>query len=122
MFTNNSTAEAASHKGTSSSKPLFLLILQLWELEMHHGLFLHVIHVAGTWMRQQGTDGLSRSWLDTGVLSGTDMLSFVPLHMSALDLQASLARWVHLWFLDLPCTWLQPFDWLTKGHQEDHFV
>jgi len=70
---------------------------------MHHGLFLHVIHVAGTWMRQQGTDGLSRSWLDTGVLSGTDMLSFVPLHMSALDLQASLARWVHLWFLDLCC-------------------
>lgn len=89
---------------------------------MHHGLFLHVIHVAGTWMQQQGTDGLSRGWLDTGVLSGTDMLSFVPLHMSALDLQASLARWVHLWFLDLPCTWLQPFDWFTKGHQEDHFV
>jgi hypothetical protein len=48
FFTDNTTAEAAFHKGTSYSKPLFDLILRLQTLQMHHGLFLHAIHVAGT--------------------------------------------------------------------------
>jgi hypothetical protein len=47
LFTDNTTAEAAFHKVYSSSKTLFDLILHLCCLQMHDGLFLHVIHVAG---------------------------------------------------------------------------
>jgi len=97
FFTDNTTAEAAFHKGTSYSKPLFDLILRLQTLQMHHGLFLHAIHVAGTWMQQQGTNELSRGCLMTGVMAGDKMLSFVPLHLSIIDSSPSLVAWVHSW-------------------------
>jgi hypothetical protein len=116
MFTDNSTAEAAFHKGTSSSKPLFDLVLRLRMLQLHHGLHLHVIHVAGTRMQYQGTDGLSRGSTDAGVLQGDDMLSFIPLHLSAADRHPPLAAWIQSWYSDDPYSWLQPFDWFNSGH------
>ena len=44
IFTDNSTAESAYWKGTSTSKLLFELILRHKKLEMDHDLILHVIH------------------------------------------------------------------------------
>lgn len=85
IFTDNSVAEAAYHKGTSSSHHLFEQVLHLRTVEMHHQLFLHVIHIAGTRMQDQGTDGLSWGLLDVGVLQGSGMLTYIPLHLSALD-------------------------------------
>jgi hypothetical protein len=122
LFTDNTTAEAAFHKGTSSSKPLFELVLRLRVLQMHGTLFIHVIHVAGKRMQSQGTDGLSRGSLASGVLSGDDMLSFIPLHQSALDRQPSLTGWVHSWFSALPYSWLTPFEWFTTGRGSGQFV
>ncbi|KAL7567716.1 hypothetical protein ACA910_012051 [Epithemia clementina (nom. ined.)] len=75
VFTDNSTAESAFHRGTSKSKLLFNLVLQLRKLEMRGDLFIHVIWVAGTRMIEQGTDGLSRRDLMNGVLAGGDMLT-----------------------------------------------
>jgi hypothetical protein len=116
LFTDNTSAEAAFHKGTSSSKTLFNLVLRLRVLQMHCGLFLHVIHVAGSRMQAQGTDDLSRGTLASGVLRGVDMLSFVPLHLSALDRSPALSQWVSSWAPG-ELTWLQPFDWYTIGHR-----
>jgi len=116
LFTDNISAEAAFHKGTSSSKTLFNLVLRLRVLQMHCGLFLHVIHVAGSRMQAQGTDDLSRGTLASGVLRGVDMLSFVPLHLSALDRSPALSQWVSSWAPG-ELTWLQPFDWYTIGHR-----
>ena len=61
---------------------LFELVLRLRRLEMTVGLILRVVHVAGTQMIAQGTDGLSRGNLLEGVMKGEDFLSFVPLPSS----------------------------------------
>jgi hypothetical protein len=61
LFTNNIVAECAFYRGTSSTPLLFELILHIKQLELSHSLQLHVIHIAGSRMMAQGTDGLLRS-------------------------------------------------------------
>ena len=46
MFTDNSTAESAFFKGTSSSEKLFNLVLRLRRIEMEGHLFIHLVHVS----------------------------------------------------------------------------
>ncbi|KAL7565760.1 hypothetical protein ACA910_010199 [Epithemia clementina (nom. ined.)] len=92
IFTNNSTAEAAFHKCTSTSKLLFELALKLKVLEMTGNIFLNLVWVAGTRMLAQGTDGLSRGDLLHRVLSGLDMLQFVPLNQTAEERQPGVAK------------------------------
>jgi len=87
VFTDNTSAESAFYKGTSSSKRLFELTLDLRKLQMNDGLALHLIHVAGKRMIAQGTDGLSRGISYQGIMTGTP-------------------------FLDV----LTPNDWFTRGH------
>jgi hypothetical protein len=85
LFTDNFVTERAFHRGTSSSKTLFELVLRLHKLEMHGKLFIHLVWVAGTRMIAQGTDGASRGDLSNGVMSGKDMLDFVPLDLGVSD-------------------------------------
>jgi len=116
-FTDNGTAEAAFNKGMSSSKPLFQLILCLQQLEMHKKMFLHVTHVAKRWMQSQHMNGPSRGCLYSGVLSEKDKLFFIPLHLSAVECQASLMGQVGHWFSDLLHSRLNPFEWFNLRHQ-----
>jgi hypothetical protein len=116
LFTDNSVAEGAFFRGTSSNPKLFDLILRLRQLEIHRSLRLHVVHVAGQRMIAQGTDGLSRGNLDMGVMEGTPMLSFVPLHLGALDRSPSLLSWIRTWSTGFALCSLQPLDWHTVGH------
>ena len=48
------------------------------------------------------------------------MLSFIPLHLSALEREPSLKEWVQDWARSmghhLPLAFLSPNDWLEKGH------
>ena len=60
MFTDNSTCKGAFYKGTSTSQLLFDLVLRLRVLALHSGFKLHLVHVSGTRMMAQGSDGLSR--------------------------------------------------------------
>ena len=60
LFTDNTTAKGCFFRGGSSSKLLHELVLRLRKVELDHNLTLHVVHVAGTRMIAQGTDGLSR--------------------------------------------------------------
>ncbi|KAL7560094.1 hypothetical protein ACA910_005352 [Epithemia clementina (nom. ined.)] len=92
VFTNNSTTESAFYHGTSKSKLLFDLVLRLKKLELKGKLFLHLIWVAGTCMIEQGTDGLSRGDLLTGVLAGGNMLEFAPLHLSCEAREPGILR------------------------------
>jgi hypothetical protein len=80
VFTDNTTAESAFYKGTSSSKRLFQLVLDLHKLQLHGGFVLHLIHVAGQRIIAQGTDGLSRGSTYQGVMAGTLFLKYVSLH------------------------------------------
>ena len=59
LFTDNTTAENAYWKGTSKSRLLSDLVLELKLIAIHHDISLHMIHVSGKRMIAQGTDGLS---------------------------------------------------------------
>lgn len=63
-------------------------------LEMVSGTRFHITHVAGKRMIQQRTDGLSRGCLLDGVMAGDDMLSFIPLHQTALESSPELLTWL----------------------------
>ena len=119
LFTDNTSAESAFYKGTSSSRKLFDLVLRLRKLQMNGGVVMHVIHVAGKRMIAQGTDSLSRGITTDGIMRGQKFTSFVPLHLSALDRQGnSLKEWVHSWFPS-SAKWLEPKDWYYQGHFEE---
>jgi hypothetical protein len=100
IFTDNTTAEGGYNRGNSDNKALFSLILCLRVLEMTAALRLHVIHVAGTRMIHQGTDGLSRGLLTDGIFSTDSMKFHIPLHLSAVERQPSLVEWVQSWCPD----------------------
>ena len=122
LFTDNSTAEAAFYKGSSSSEWLFDLVVRLSVLEMTRNCKIHIIHVAGTRMIAQGADGLSRGALTEGVMKGEAMKSFVPLHQSALERDPALEPWLRDWFESAGKTkgqdleFLSMEDWFERGH------
>jgi hypothetical protein len=64
------------------------------------GWKIHVIHVAGMMMFEQGTDGISRGDMMTGVMGGADLLSFFPLALTALERQYNLGECVNSWWGD----------------------
>ncbi len=115
LFTDNSTAEAVFWNGTSRSKLLFELALKLRLLEMRGDFQLHFIHIAGTRMIVQGTDGLSRGCLSEGIMSGTHMMDFVPIHLSALQRQPTLLSWIQCWSEQPQLQPLSPEDWYRRG-------
>jgi len=115
FFTDNDAAQNCYHNGTSSSKTLFELVVRLKKLEINFGLRLHIIHVSGSRMIEQGTDGISRGNMMEGVLSGRKMLSFVPIHLSAIERSKNLLSWVRSWIGDENIKPLSPTDWLWRG-------
>lgn len=122
MFTDNSTAESAYWKGTSKSKALFELVLQMKRLEVDTDMILHVIHVSGRRMIAQGTDGLSRADHSQGVMQGIPIQVFVPLHLNPLDREPGLEPWLRQVTEGLAPTFLSPEGWFTQGHQAGTFV
>ena len=115
FFTDNSTVESALYKGSSSSKKLLDLVIKFYTLQARYGIQIHVIHVSGKRMIAQGTDGLSRGQLDEGVMSGTDMLEFVPLHLTALQRSPTLKNWITSWAGSALET-LTSSGWFERGH------
>ena len=63
-------------------------------MEMRGCIFLRVIWVAGTRMIEQGTDGLSRGDLMTGIMAGSDMLLYVPLNKTVEERQSGVVDWI----------------------------
>jgi hypothetical protein len=124
MFTDNSTAEAAFWKGTSKSELLLGLVLyiDLRELEMETGLMLHILHVSGKRMIAQGTDGLSRGDHSSGVMAGTNMLHYVPLHLSALSRSPPLLSWLEDVLCQSSPTFLTPENWYEPTRGNSTFV
>jgi len=117
LFTDNGVAEAAFYKGTSSNPRLFALLVRLKQLELEHAFTIQLIHVAGWRMQAQGTDGLSRGDLLSGVMQGQDLLSFIPLHLAAPQRSVGVIRWVSEWILPSQhLVQLQPIDWFGRGH------
>ena len=119
MFTDNSTAESCFHKGNSSSELLHELVLRLRKIELDHCFILHVVHVSGTRMIAQGTDGLSRGSFLEGVMTGKDMLAYVDLAKGAIERQPTLLEYVQSWVkkaLQREARILQVEEWFQEGH------
>jgi hypothetical protein len=109
-------------KGNSRSESLFELVLRLWLLEMHAGWKLHVVHISGTCMIRQGSDGLSRGDMLSGVMGSKAILSFIPLHLSALERSPKLKPWVESWWPDKSLEWLTHNNWFATPRRGGHFV
>jgi len=77
LFTDNSTAESCFFKSSSTPPLLHESILILRKVEVDVGFKQFMVHVAGTRMISQGTDGLSRGMLLEGVLTGKSMLGYI---------------------------------------------
>ena len=118
MFTDNSTVEACSFKGSSTSPKLFGLVVRLRSMMTAFGIRIHIFHVAGTRMIAQGTDGVSRGFLGEGIMSGESMASFIPIHLSATDRSDELSGWIKGW-AGPTIMELQPIDWFDVGHDFD---
>jgi hypothetical protein len=116
ILTDNTTAEGCYYKGNSDNRRLFTQVLRLRCLEMSASLRLHVIHVSGTRMIHQGTDGLSRGLLTDGVFAADPMKLHLPLHLSAPDRHLPLVSWVQSWCPDSSILPLQPAEGFTTGH------
>jgi hypothetical protein len=108
LFTDNSVSESAFNKGSSKSKLLHGLCARVRKAEMAYSLHVHVVWIAGTRMISQGTDGLSRGDLTSGVMAGDDFLSHIPLDKGAFDRSAGLKEWLKA---SLPKQWT----WLKTG-------
>ena len=120
VFTDNSTAESIAAKGSSTSPLLFELVTRLYKLAMKFLCSVNIVHVAGTRMIAQGTDGLSRGDLLEGVLNGEKMMSFIPLHVSAIEREPALREWISSWAgagrEKCDIEFLEPADWFLRGH------
>jgi hypothetical protein len=125
MFTDNTTAERAFFRGTSKSRLLFDLILELRDIEMKVGARIHLVHVAGTRMIYQGTDGLSRGDQNAGVMTGESFLSHIPLHLGCLEREPKLHEWIESWAKGAkggPPKFLTPEDWFLPHASGGCFV
>jgi hypothetical protein len=118
LFTDNSTAESCFYQGGLSAKLLHELVLHLRKAEMKYGFSLHVVHVAGTRMFAQGTDGLSRGIMLEGIVHGNDMLSYVNLSKTAIEQHQGVLDYVKSW-LDSSVgssKLSSPEEWFREGH------
>jgi hypothetical protein len=118
LFTDNATVEAALYKGNSSNRKLFELIVRLRKVQMDCGATILVSHVSGKRMIAQGTDGISRGELKEGISQGASMLSFIPLHLSAIDRSIALKEWIMSWAGN-EVEFLTPEGWFSRGHGHD---
>jgi hypothetical protein len=115
MFTDNSTTESAFHNGTSTSKRLFELVLRLRALQLEHGAKIHMIHVAGTRMISQGTDGISRGNILEGVMAGKEMLSFIPISQTVCERSRLMLPWIRSWIQVQDLKPLSESQWFWEG-------
>ena len=85
---------------------------------------LHVVHVAGTRMIKSGVDGLSRGETGEGVMQGKEMLSFIPLHLDAMERSnGAVHTWVESWWLsELKLVKLTPDGWYDRVFDEGCFL
>jgi hypothetical protein len=119
VFTDNAVTEAIAAKGSSSSPLLFDLVVRLYKLNMRAKCKIQFIHVAGTRMIDQGTDGLSRGNMLEGVMKGKRMLDFIPIHKSALDRSPDLEHKFRQCMegkFHQKMEVLTPNDWFWRGH------
>ena len=100
IFTDNSSFEGTFYKGHSTSRKLSDIILRLRQTQRKSGAVVHVVHVAGTRMKEAGIDGLSRGDLLEGMMKADgDPWGFLPLSQGADSRMGGRVKtWVESWW------------------------
>ena len=68
-------------------------------MEMQGELVVHFIWISGRQMITQGTDGLSRANVLSGVMGGANFLDYLPLNETAFEQQNGLEDYVTSWVM-----------------------
>ena len=92
LCTDNMVSENIAAARSLRSESPCDLVVQLHFLCMRYRYHIMFIHVAGTRMIVQGTDGLSRGSLYERVMNDKPILSFLPIGESALHRYEQLVR------------------------------
>ena len=89
---------------------------------MNYQCSITFVHVAGTRMIEQGTDGLSRGDLLEGVMQGNSIFKYIPLNESALIRHPPLESWIRSWsegHFHESLEILKEEDWIWRGQDID---
>jgi len=109
-LTDNMVLYDVFRRGTSKSTPLWMLFLRIKLLEVELNCIVQVIHVPGTTMISQGTDGLSRGvGMQSLALNPSDGL--IPLLWRSAPATPTLLHWV---LNILPPTFPTSCSWLFQ--------
>ena len=99
LITDNMVFESCYYKGYSDSPKLTDIIFDLRKAQRDGGVIVHVIHVAGTRMKDMGIDDLSRGHLMDGIIAGKHPLSFFPFNEGANERSGNkLKVWIESWW------------------------
>jgi hypothetical protein len=118
IYTDNQVAESVWYKGTSTERTLFELMLELRMIMVEENFILHVVHVAGTRLIGEGTDGLSRGEIMASALLD-DFSHQVPTDEFAIARSEKLKTWLGE-CLDPGFKIATPIDWFRDAqHLQD---
>ena len=74
-------------------------------------------------MKAFDIDTLSRSCHIKGLMQGENILSFLPLHNSAVERSKGLLNWIRTWWpKDEKIIYLSPDDWYLKVFCRRYFI
>ncbi len=73
-------------------------------------------------MIKSGVDGISRGDHSTGIMDGEDLVSFVPIHLSALERSPNLRPWLEDLLQGHNAKFLSPEGWFEGVDSEGTFV
>ena len=114
-FTDNMVTYDVFRKGSSKSTPLWRLFLQIKLLEIELNCLVQVIHVPGTTMIIQGTDGLSRG-VDMQKLGSYKSNTLIPLLWRTAP---STVKTLHWALSVLPPLWASTTKWVLHHDLSD---
>jgi hypothetical protein len=112
---DSKVAERIWHKGGSTSRELYKIMLELRELALKFQFLLHLIHFAGTRLIHCGVDVFSRGEVEIGKLT-EDIFIDLPLDTDPLSRSPSLLNCLNSWIAD-DLSIAQPSDWFTHAQQ-----
>ena len=119
MLMDNLVFESVFYKGTSKIALLFEIFLRLYQLQMRLYFILHVVHIAGTSIIEEGIYGLSRGNNLGLMMRVLNPLQFVSLDQGVVVISAKLEPWIRTLWVDI-LTSLSAKDWF--GHKGDNIL
>ena len=85
-------------------------------------IIIYKIHVAGTWTKKPGIDGLFRGDFLEGVTTLKYILEMLPLDVGALDRAGGIDQWIRYWWVYQQLIKLDHVHWFTQGNGSEGYM